>query len=60
MHDVSAFADYRPWQRFAVAGTRILTKSRIFSVYKVTDGLTIWIITEADRSSTCLMLPEEY
>lgn len=34
--------------------------ARIFSVYKVTDDLTIWIITEADRSSTCLMLPEEY
>jgi len=34
--------------------------SRIFSVYKVTGDLTIWIITEADRSSTCLMLPEEY
>lgn len=32
---------------------------RIFSVYKV-DGTKIWIITEADRSRTTVMLPEEY
>lgn len=32
---------------------------RILSSYKV--GLQqIWIITEADRSSTCLLLPEDY
>lgn len=24
------------------------------------EGERIWIITEADRSSTCLLLPEEY
>jgi hypothetical protein len=34
--------------------------TRILSVYKVTDELTIWIITEADRSSTCMLLPDEY
>jgi hypothetical protein len=34
--------------------------TRILSVYKVTDELTIWVITEADRSSTCLLLPDEY
>jgi hypothetical protein len=34
--------------------------TRILSVYKVTDELTIWIITEADRSSTCVLLPDEY
>ena len=32
---------------------------RIFSVYKH-QTLIIWIITEADRSSTTLLLPEEY
>lgn len=32
---------------------------RIFSVYKLKTG-TIWIITEADRSVTTLLLPEEY
>ncbi len=32
---------------------------RIFSSYKIGDG-KVWVITEADRSSTCLMLPEDY
>jgi hypothetical protein len=33
---------------------------RILSHYKLTDGRRIYIITEADRSSTCILLPEEY
>jgi hypothetical protein len=33
--------------------------SRIFSAYNVGDG-KVWIITEADRSSTTVLLPEEY
>ena len=32
---------------------------RIFSSY-VIGGDKVWIITEADRSSTCLLLPNEY
>lgn len=36
------------------------TSARIFSSYKVRDNLKIWIITEADRSATTLLLPEEY
>ena len=35
-------------------------ESRIFSAYHTTKGVKIWCITEADRSSTCLLLPEEY
>mgnify|MGYP006969436917 FL=1 len=34
--------------------------SRIFSAYHLKDGTKIWVITEADRSSTCILLPEEY
>lgn len=34
--------------------------SRILSVYRLPDTTTLWIMTEADRSSTCLLLPEEY
>jgi hypothetical protein len=34
--------------------------TRIFSVYRLSDGEKVWIITEADRSSTCILLPEEY
>ena len=33
---------------------------RILSAYTTKDGERLWIITEADRSSTCLLLPEEY
>jgi hypothetical protein len=34
--------------------------SRILSAYWTATGVRIWIITEADRSSTCLLLPREY
>jgi len=33
---------------------------RILSAYRLSDQTRIWIITEADRSSTCILLPEEY
>jgi hypothetical protein len=33
---------------------------RILSAYQVGGGERIYIITEADRSSTCILLPEEY
>jgi hypothetical protein len=33
---------------------------RILSAYGLRDGTKIWIITEADRSSTCILLPDEY
>jgi len=33
---------------------------RLFSVYHAGDSTKFWIITEADRSSTCVLLPEDY
>ena len=33
---------------------------RLMSVYTLSNGIRFWIITEADRSSTCVLLPEEY
>ncbi len=33
---------------------------RLFSSYKYDDNIKVWIITEADRSSTCILFPEEY
>jgi hypothetical protein len=38
----------------------IIEGSRILSVYKAPDGTAFWVITEADRSSTAILLPEEY
>ena len=33
---------------------------RIFSVYHTAAGVKFWVITEADRSVTTVLLPEEY
>ncbi len=33
---------------------------RLFSVYKMEELATIWIITEWDRSVTTVLFPEEY
>lgn len=34
--------------------------SRIFSAYQVAETVKLWVITEADRSATTILLPEEY
>jgi hypothetical protein len=33
---------------------------RLLSAYRLRSGIKIWIITEADRSATTFLLPEEY
>jgi hypothetical protein len=33
---------------------------RILSAYRTRNGVRIWVITEADRSATTLLLPHEY
>ena len=35
-------------------------RARVLSAYILADKTKIWVITGADRSSTCLLLPEEY
>jgi hypothetical protein len=37
----------------------IRSGARILSAYKIGPE-KVWIITEADRSSTCILLPSEY
>ena len=40
---------------------RSLTQGlRLLSVYALPGGTKVWIITEADRSATTLLLPDEY
>ena len=34
--------------------------SRILSAYTTLNGERVWVITEADRSATTILLPEEY
>lgn len=34
--------------------------TRLLSAYTLPNGTRIWVITEADRSATTLLLPEDY
>ncbi|MEX3968773.1 hypothetical protein AB4Y42_42805 [Paraburkholderia sp. EG286B] len=38
----------------------LLTGKRLLSSYTVSDNVKIWIITEADRSVTTILMPDEY
>jgi hypothetical protein len=38
----------------------VLNRFRILSAYRTRNDVKIWVITEADRSATTLLLPEEY
>lgn len=40
--------------RALVDGTRLL------SAYQTSSGITFWLLTEADRSVTTVLLPEDY
>jgi len=33
---------------------------RLFSVYRAANGVKFWLITEADRSYSTVLLPEDY
>ena len=54
------------WGSLPLSGVQEYERSirvggRILSSYPVADERErVWIITEADRSSTCLLLPSEY
>lgn len=36
------------------------TGERLLSVYRTKRGLKVWVLTEADRSATTILLPHEY
>ena len=38
----------------------LLTGDRLLSAYRLPNGERIWVITEADRSATTALLPQEY
>lgn len=45
----------------AKANDRALKEgSRLLSAYLLKDGTKIWIVTEADRTATTVLLPDEY
>ena len=44
----------------AANNTAMIEDSRILSLYRSANGTTFWIITEADRSATTILLPDDY
>jgi hypothetical protein len=38
----------------------LATGERILSAYRTLRNDRLWVITEADRSSTCILTPDEY
>lgn len=48
-----------PAEDAAANEAALVTGSRLLSAYELKQG-TLWIITEADRSYTVMMTPEEY
>lgn len=58
-HQNGDFGDIDEADRVANANA-IRNHTRILSAYVLGRGIRIWIITEADRSVTTLLLPDEY
>ena len=44
----------------AANNSALMEGSRLFSVYHTTNKTKFWIITEWDRSSTTVLLPQDY
>jgi hypothetical protein len=45
----------------AAANERALSDgSRLFSSYRLPSGEKVWVITEANRSATTVLMPEDY
>ena len=49
-----------PEEDWALNDEALRHRSRLLSSYRLTSGEKLWIITEADRSATTLLLPDEY
>lgn len=58
-HQEGDWGDVSPEDK-AANTLALLTGERILSEYRTAKNVTLWVITEADRSSTCILLPEEY
>jgi len=58
-HLIGDFGDV-PEEDAAANRQALKDGSRLLSSYPLASGARVWIITEADRSSTTFLLPEEY
>jgi hypothetical protein len=60
LHVVGNWGDELCEEDRALNNEALKDGSRLLSAYRLKSGTKVWVITEADRSSTCLLLPEEY
>ena len=58
-HSVGDWGDLCPEDKEA-NDDALRVGARVLSAYHTEGGLKFWIITEADRSATTVLLPEEY
>jgi len=58
-HENCDWGDMHPLDRIA-NDQALLNGDRIISVHRTKAGVVFWIITEADRATTTLLLPSEY
>jgi len=47
-------------QDWAANDQAVIQGERVLSAFTLKDGVRIWIITEADRAATTVLLPDEY
>ncbi len=58
-HAVGDWGDVTPDDR-AANDDALKSGERILSVYQSATGTTFWVLTEADRSVTTVLLPDDY
>jgi hypothetical protein len=49
-----------PQEDWQANNDALVAGNRILSAYRLKDQTKIWVITEADRTSTTILLPDEY
>jgi len=58
-HAAGDWGDVTPDDR-AANDDALKSGERILSVYRSATGTTFWVLTEADRSATTVLLPDDY
>jgi hypothetical protein len=58
-HAAGDWGEVTPEDRAANDGA-LRSGDRLLSVYRSAAGTTFWVLTEADRSATTVLLPDDY
>ena len=58
-HAAGDWGDVTPDDR-AANDDALTSGERLLSVYQSATGTTFWVLTEADRSATTVLLPDDY